>query len=726
MNRLGQMLWETVRAGMRVAVILSASAGLLATLFYVEYRNRAAEFDLELVSKIPERSVVYDGYGQTFAFFQGENRFLIPLERVSKDFVNALLAREDSRFWQHDGIDLIGILRAATTNVQQGAVRQGGSTITQQLARNTYALKARTLDRKLLEAFIARRIEKRYTKREILEFYANRVYFGAGAYGIQRAAQVYFGKSAESLTLSECAVLVGLIRSPNRYSPLNNPQGAREQRDMVLERMEHLGMITPEVAEAAKNERIAVTGQRFLPSRQGYVMDAIRRDLNLILTEEQIEMGGLKIFTTIDPALQELGEKVLERRLAEIERRRVWPHPRKSAHVPAPEGEKEKPTDYLQGALIAIDNRSGAIRAIVGGRDYAHSKYDRACMSKRQVGSTFKPFVYATAFEQGLSPGAWVDDSPIMPGEFPGFPKNWSPKNSNDQYDGLQPVAMGLIRSRNTMSVRVGEFATLEEVRRKAKRLGLEIAPYPASYLGGFEATLRELTSAYTVFANKGEMAPSFLIARVEDASGRVIFEVPRSRFRVFSPGATGVTSDLLQYVMTIGTAAKSRQMGLTKPAAGKTGTSNDCKDAWFVGYTSSLTCGVWVGFDKPKTIMSNGYGGTLALPIWVDFVQGISSKLYPAQPLEREFGRQRALICSQSQRLATEACQRAATAYEVEMPRSMLPQEACPLHHDAPPVVGAPDSDAYRHGYPRRDGMGNYRVRSEPRVPVMRAIPVR
>lgn len=672
--------------GVRVSVILAVSMGLLAGVFYVEYQKRAGEFDLELVSKIPERSMVYDAYGQVFSFIQGENRFLIPLDKVPVDFINALLAREDVRFWQHNGIDTIGIARAAMANFQRGAVRQGGSTITQQLARNTYALKARTLDRKLLEAFLAGRIERRYSKREIMEYYVNRVYFGAGAYGLQRAAQVYFGKPAESLSLSECAVLVGLIRSPNRYSPISNPKGAREQRDGVLERMEFLGMITPEVTATAKAEPMKVTGQRFLPSGQGYAMDAVRRDLELILTEEQVEMGGLKIFTTIDPVLQALGEKVVGQRLKEVEQRSGWHHPRKSAYVPAPEGQKEKPTPYLQGALLAVDNRSGAIRAIVGGRDYAQSKYDRACMSKRQVGSTFKPFVYATAFQRGLAPGTWIDDSPIAPGEFPDIPKNWSPKNSNNEYQGLQPAALGLIRSRNTMSVRVGEFASLREVSRMAKQAGLEIMPYPSSFLGGFEASLRDLTSAYTVFPNLGERAPSFLIARIEDASGRVIFEVPRSRFRVLTRGSAGVTSELLQYVMTMGTAAKSAKMGLTKPAAGKTGTSNDYKDAWFVGYTSSLTCGVWVGFDKPQPIMAKGYGGTLALPIWVDFIQGISAKNYPALALDKEGSRQRVALCSQSNRLATEACQRAMTAYFTELPPEMTPHDACPLHHDMAP----------------------------------------
>jgi len=689
---------SSLRAAMmvlRAAVILGVGGALACGHFYREYARRVARFDLREVQAIPQRSAVYDAHGKILSYIQGENRFLIPLRRVPADFLNALLAREDTRFWEHNGLDYSGIARAAWINFKDREVRQGGSTITQQLARNTFRLTARTLDRKILEAMLAWRIEELYDKAQILECYLNRVYFGAGAYGLQRAAQVYFGKSAEMLTLGECATLVGVIRSPNRYSPLTNPQGAREQRDLVLSRMSDLGMLTPEREAAARKEPLRVVGNRWLPAQESYVMDAVRRDLDRYLTPEQIAQGGLRVYTTIDPVLQKEAEKALVRRSAEIETRKGWPHPLRSGYIPAPPDKPEAPTHYLQAALIAIDNRSGAIRALVGGRDYSHSKYDRACLAKRQVGSTFKPFVYATAFERGLLPGSFVGDWRIEPGEYPDIPKNWSPDNSDGQYGGWMPAADGLIRSRNTMSVRVGEFAGLESVRQTAARAGISgIPPYPASFLGGFETTLRDLTSAYTIFPNGGVWSPSFLIARIEDAAGSVLFDAGstfmRAKIRVIGSDSADLTSELLQQVLRNGTAARAAKLGLRRPAAGKTGTTNECRDAWFVGYTQSLTCGVWVGFDKPKPIMHGGYGSVLALPIWVDFMEAAPLSSYPAAPFRGSEPRWRVQVCAETGLRATPGCQAAGTGYTADLPARLVPRQRCAAHDAYIPVLRA------------------------------------
>ncbi len=718
MKRVGKLLASGVLGLFRAGVILGIAGLTVGGVLYLEYAERASKFDLSEVRLIPQRSAVYDGHGRIFSYIQGENRFLIPLKRVPGDFLNALLAREDARFWAHSGLDYSGIVRASMVNLKEGSVRQGASTITQQLARNSFRMTEKTLDRKILEALLAQRIERTFSKTQILEFYINRVYFGAGAYGLQRAAQVYFGKTAEALTLSECATLVGIIRSPNRFSPITNPRGAVEQRDAVLARMTALGMLTPEREALAKEEPLKVQGNRYLPSQESYVMDAVRRDLDRLLTEEQITKGGLKIYTTIDPVLQKAAEDAVVRRTAAIEAQPGWGHPRKAGHLLAPPGSKdENPTLYLQAALIAIDNRSGAIRALVGGRDYSHSKYDRACLARRQAGSTFKPFVYATAFERGLLPGSYVGDWRIEPGEFADIPKKWSPDNSDGDYGGWLPAAVGLIRSRNTMSVRVGEFAGLETVCKTAALLGLRGVPlYPASFLGAFETTLRDLTSAYTAFPNGGVWSPSFLIVRIEDARGAVIFDagatLMRARIRAIGSGAADLTTELLEQVLKNGTAARAAKLGLTRPAAGKTGTTNEYRDAWFVGYTRSLTCGVWVGFDKPKAIMHKGYGSILALPIWVDFMEAAPLASYPAEALGGTVQRFRVQLCAETGLRATIGCQNAGTGYTADLPLGMIPRVRCSAHDSLIPVFPAAPvagQESPIGGLPQRESNTNW-----------------
>lgn len=676
----------------RLAVILVLAGAVVGIVVFWNYRERALRYDLKNVGRIPERSAVYDTSGQIYSYIQGENRLVVPLAQVPRDFINALVAQEDTRFWEHNGVDFYGILRAAVADYHGHAARQGASTITQQLARNSFGLTAKTIDRKLLEAMLAWRIEKTFPKNEILQFYINRVYFGTGVYGVQRAAQVYFGKNAEQLTLGECAMLVGIIRSPNHYSPITNYTGAIAQRDRVLDRMVTLHMLTQAEAQETKAEHLAVAGKRYLPLQQSYVMDAVRRDLDLILTQDQIDQGGLKIYTTIDPDLQRVAEYAVEKRAEEIENLPKWSHPKKADFIPAGPNEEEKPTPYLQAAVVAIDNRTGAIRALVGGRDYKQSNFDRATLAKRQVGSTFKPFVYTTAFQRGLYPGSLISDARIFPGEYRDLPKNWSPGNSDGDFGGYMPAALGLIKSRNTMSVRIGEFAGLHAVQRVARLVGLgkDINPYPVIFLGGFETTLKDLVAAYTTFPNRGERVQSFLISRIENANGRVIFQVPHARVRVFSSGATWMTSQLMRQVLTIGTAAKAKKLGLTIPAAGKTGTTNDFHDAWFVGYTTSLTCGVWVGFDHPETIMEKGYGATLALPIWVDFMESAPADIYPAQPLNRIERLVRVRICSESNALATAGCDHAGTSYVAELPADMVPKSRCTLHDDEIPILAA------------------------------------
>jgi penicillin-binding protein 1A len=533
----------------------------------------------------------------------------------------------------------------------------------------------------LLEAMVALRIERQFTKQQILELYINRIYFGTGCYGVETASQAYFDKNASKLNLAEAALLAGLIRSPNRFSPLKNPEGAAMQRNAVLERMVRLKKLSPAEAAQAKMAKITPHPKRLSFIQENYAMDAVQRDLNPLLTQDQIDNGGLYIYTTLDPAVQNAALQALETQLTKIEHQSNFHHPLKANYHP-PENGEDSSMPYLQGAVVAIDNASGGIRALVGGRDYAQSKFNRALApTNRQVGSAFKPFVYTLAFTHGLLPGAAISDGPIQPGEIEGA-GNWSPGNSDGTYGGFQPCSYGLIHSRNTMSVRVGQFAGLDAVQKVATTLSLaQNVPHgPAIYIGSFETNLKDLTAAYLVFPNTGVRKQTYIIERIDDQQHHPIYRAAHISAPALDASAAWMTSQLMEEVLTRGTAASARSLGFKLPAAGKTGTTNDYKDAWFLGYTSTLTCGVWVGFDQPVTIIPHGYGAALALPVWAQ-VMNKAAERYPAQQLQPTMPIQHAMVCSISNQLATTGCQAVGTAYEIDLPADKVPTVACEVH---------------------------------------------
>ena len=388
--------------------------------------------------------------------------------RFSKNFLDALVAREDSRFYDHHGVDPHGIARAVVRNITRHRAAEGASTLTQQLARNSLPLGGKTLTRKILEAFVALRIERRYTKQQILELYVNRIFYGSGVYGIETASQAYFGKPSSQLDLSESAMMAGLIRSPNRFSPLNNLAAATRERDTVLERMATLHMITPEqsAAAAGKTSRSRATASPM--ARITTRWRSSRTNSPTCSPTNRPRKAGRRFTPPSTRGLQELATQSLENQLEKIENHPGYEHPKKGQN---PDADESHGTDYLQGALVAIENRSGAIRALVGGREYkSRSDFNRATDPPgRPVGSTFKPFVYTAAWARGILPGSRIDDGPIRPGELPLAPK-WSPSNSDSTFGGILPAETGLIRSRNTMSVRVGQLAGLDNVRPDRQR----------------------------------------------------------------------------------------------------------------------------------------------------------------------------------------------------------------------------------------------------------------
>jgi len=601
---------------LRIFLKLGIAALALWALVGAFYYAWALTFDLRGIRNMPQRSAVFDRNGNFYSRLEGENRVVAPFDRISNHFVNALITREDTRFYSHHGIDPIGIARAIVRNLLLGGIREGGSTITQQLARNSFPLGGRNLHRKLIEAALAFRIETELTKEEILEAYMNRIYFGSGYYGVDTASRAYFGKPASRLTLSEAALLAGLIRSPSNFSPFNNYEASIRERDVVLHRMHEVGLIDAAQLADALKEKIVLAPKPSSTPQANWAMETIRRELSLVLPEDRVAEGGLNIYTTIDPDLQAKAERALKRRLEQIEKR---PGFRANG-------------DTLQGALLAIDNRSGGIRAIVGGRDLSSSRFHRAFEARRPIGSTAKPFVFATAFSRGVKPSDRVSDDRLRRNEIPRELGSYDPANSDRKYRGTIRVSEALRDSRNTATVRVWLRAGLDAVADTMERAGLawDIPRFPSICLGSFETTLKDLTAAYTAFATGGIRLQPYLIEKITDSDGNVLFQATHGRIRFLDPKAAEMTTSILEDVVTRGTASNARALGLRKRAGGKTGTTDQFRDAWFIGFTKSLTCGVWVGFDQPRTILPGGYGADLALPIWVDVMQAANSSAYP------------------------------------------------------------------------------------------------
>ena len=693
----------------RTLLFLAMGTTLLMTLsgaiVVAVYSQMAKGFDLTALGQMPERTVVFDFKGEVLGRMHGENRIVVPLTEVSPWFVKALLAREDARFYQHGGIDFYGVARAAVRNIKDGRIVQGASTLTMQLARNSFPELGddRNMHRKMLEMMLARRIENAATKEQIVEHYVNRIFFGMGIYGIQRASQVYFGKHASQLDLSESALIAGIVRSPVRFSPFRNYDGAIKERNDVLKRMLDTKMITPEQELEARYADVILHAQPVFQGQGGYPLDMVRNDLDLILEEHNIKDGGLQVFTTINRDLQIAAESTVEKRLSEVEALKAYKHGSKAAFDKTWDGSVEiSTTPYLQGALTLLDNDTGGVLAVVGGRDYRHSKYNRAIQGARQIGSTVKPFVYAAGIAAGFLPGTLIDDAPIHPGEIQGADPRWSPQNSDGKFLGLKPLTEGLVLSRNTMTVRVGNYTGLDRVLNLLADAGIPEPKdkTPQIFIGNIGGNPRQLASAMSVFPNQGLRRRPFIIDRIIDKTGTVLYQTPVLEAEVVNPGVAHVMRQILAAGIERGTSAAVRSVhGFKEPAGGKTGTTNDYKDAWFAGYTDRLTCAVWVGFDRPATIISDGYGSKLSLPIWADIMKESVKLGYKADVAKAGLPLSRVSLCRMSSLLATDGCHHAGTAYEDTLPYEIVPQDFCREHSGTMPRMAQPRPSAPSEG---------------------------
>src|SRR5213595_1447058 len=674
-----------------------------------ELKAQAKAFDLSKLEQMESASVILDRNGKIFGQIYVENRETVPYDQLPPDLINAVVAVEDATFYQHHGYDLFGIIRATLKNLTAGHVRQGASTITQQLARNSFSLKERTFRRKLLEVFLALRIEKNFGKQKIMELYLNRIYFGGGMYGAEAAASGYFGKSARDLSLAECATLAGLIKSPNRLSPWNDRGNSRETRDYALDRMRDLGFISREQCAAARAQQIVV-GSRQNAQGQTYAVDYIRQQVIAAVGWDRAINEGYRIHTTIDVDLQKVAEDSLRTNLEQIEQRPDYNHPTYAQYAASFRKAKANGTmsdqpapEYLQGAIIGLDNATGDILVLVGGRDFEHNQFNRALQARRPAGTAMLPFVYATAFERGMYPGSVVEDSPldnraVMIGGTTGILGEWGPEDADNQYEGRMTARQALVKSKNGATVRIGMDAGIEAVLQLSSSAGIRspLRPYPATFLGSSEVTLAELAMGYTIFPNGGwRPSTPHILERIEEKDATLVWDGKQQSIRkiVTKPETAYEVHSCLVDALQSGTGkAAYTQFGLKKfPAAGKTGTAYDFTDALFAGYDSNFTCAVWAGFDKPQKIYRGAFGRELALPIWVD-IMNAAAESYPPREVKQPSSLQQIEICSRSGLLATDKCYDAVktptgdtvqkrTTYMEIATAAQVPTEPCNIH---------------------------------------------
>jgi penicillin-binding protein 1A len=636
--------------------------------------------------------------GSTIGSFGEQRRTLLAQKDIPKVFLQALVAVEDSHFYEHGGIDMKGIARAAWHDLTTMSFQQGASTLTQQLSRNLFLKPDKTPRRKLQEMLLAMEIEQRYAKDEILRMYCNQVYMGHGHYGLEAASQYYFGKHAAELDLPESALLAGLIQRPEGLSPFRNPDASLRRRSHVLDRMVAERVLSPEAAEAAKRAPLVLSQRQEATNLAPYFVEDVRRALQAKYGEEGVYQGGLEVRTGIDVDMQGIANRAVDQGLRQLDKRQGWRG--RVDRVPqgdAPEtwasaswrggvveggtydgvvldtsrgrarlragplqgtldaeavawtGRKDpaalvrrgdivrvrvqsaKISDHavfaleqdpkVEGALVAIDPHTGAVRALVGGFDFRRSEFDRSMQARRQAGSSFKPFVYAAALMRGMTASDRVLDAPTVFVE-PGTFSLYQPENYGEKYYGLVTLRKALEKSANIATVKVLDRAGFKPVIALARDLGLttDLQPFPSMALGAFEVSLLEMTSAYGAFANQGVWVEPYLVEGVRSREGAVLELAKPTAREVLTPQLASIMNGLLEGVITDGTGAAAASLG--RPLAGKTGTTDDCTDAWFIGYTPDLVVGVWVGFDAKKSLGSRETGAQAALPIWQAFME--------------------------------------------------------------------------------------------------------
>ncbi len=619
-----------------------------------------------------------------------ERRTLVKIADIPPLVRSAFVVTEDKRFFGHAGIDWRRVPGALLVDIKNRNFAEGFSTITMQLARNIFPERIsrdKSVIRKLKEAKVARDIESRYSKEKILELYLNQIYLGNGAYGIEAASQRYFGKTINELNLAEAATLAALPKGPERYNPRQFPDRAVQRRNTVIALMRDEKIITAAQASEAQAYPLKLATRIESGEVAPYFVEWIRQQLDEKFGAQLYEQG-LKVYTTLDLDMQTSAERAMERQIRAIEAGRfgTFPHVTYERYIARSSDNSQNNSansPYLQGAFIAMDPQTGGVRALVGGRDFDDSKFDRAVQSVRQPGSTFKPFVYADAIQNGRPLSYLLDDSPLTV-QLEGSPP-WTPRNFEGDYAGKLPMRRALYQSRNIPTIKLGLELGTQSVIDEARKFGLTtpIPGYPSIFIGAADVYPIEMVAAYSTFATLGTRAQPMAITRVEDSKGTVLWEPQPTRIAVLSPEEAWLMVSVMKDVVQRGTAAGSVGAQIRFPAGGKTGTTNDGTDVWFIGYTSDLVAGVWMGFDKPQKIKANAQGGILAAPAWTAFM----NENYRRKTAPRDWPMPADIVTRQvdvtTNMLATPYCPSTVVANEFFIPGTD-PMLQCDVHNSS------------------------------------------
>lgn len=601
-------------------VLASAAIGAFVGLAAVYSIDLPQVQDLKSYRPI-SNTLLFDNEGRVFASFALQRRTIAQYEDYPRVLYDAVLSIEDKNFEKHPGFEASRVLSAAYHDLVSRQHVQGASTLTMQLARNLFLSSERTYSRKIRELILAVQIERYFTKSQIFTLYGNQIYLGHGVYGFATGAEFYFGKHLQELTLEEAALLAALPKAPNSYSPVKNPERALWRRNLVINSMVASGKVSAAEAAAAKKKPIQLHIQQDSNLLAPYFVEEVRQYLERKYGTGQVHEGGLRVYTTLDVDLQKAANHAVSDGLAAYERRHKL---RASASA-------------VQAALLAIDNASGEVKAMVGGRDFSESKFNRATQALRQVGSSFKPYVYTAAIDQGAMPDDTVLDAPvaIMTASGP-----WVPHNYDEKFEGVITLRHALAESRNIPAVKLAQSVGIKKVIAYARRFGISerIPAYFSVALGAVELTLVEHTSAFSAFPNDGIRVTPHYIRKVADYDGRVLEQNYPNVEDVIGQRTARVMTSMLREVVLHGTAVAANRLKV--PVAGKTGTTNDFTDAWFIGFSPSVTCGVWIGFDEKRSLGSKETGAVAALPIWIQFMgstvdKSDSARDFPRMPEE-------------------------------------------------------------------------------------------
>lgn len=656
--------------------VVSGALGFVGFMIFSQpYRERAASYDLERINDLEIPSVIYDRNSKEIGRIFVQNRSVIPYSEIPETLIKALQAGEDSRFWKHKGVDFIGIARAVVEIVRSREVNQGASTVTQQLARNAYNLREEALkreeggiQRKLVEAFLAYRIEQRYSKKEILEFYLNRIYFGSGYHGIRSASLGYFGKEPRDLNVEECAAIVGLIKNPTGLSPLNNLAGNKKSRDHVLDRMRDEGMISRKELKQLLETPVALNPK---PLRRGtsHLYERVADEIRAALGDEALAAGGYHIHTTILAEAQWAAEESLRKSLAKAEARPGYSNPKHEDYRKS----SGKAPEYLQGAVLMVDQETGDVLAHVGGRDYSQAPFDFIEMGRRPLGTAFFPFLYVAGFSNGLTPASVIDDEPmdnrsVMIGGREGVLGEWGMEVSSPTYEGVITPRRALENSKIAATVRFGQQAGLDKVVDTAKALGMNLPSkdlLPRLCVGWEPVSMKEAVRAIGAFGRGGRIGPSKLhfVSKVEDAGGTTVYyreSKTQPGTQAIQPAAAYQVHSMLAGSLSRGSSAGCLD-GLTeKPfqGGGKGGTVAEFSDTWFLGYNSRVTCGVWTGFlqNSGRPIYDGAFSRDLAMPVW-QATMNAASKAFPGEEVRRPANLVDVPVCRVSGQRATQFC---------------------------------------------------------------------